>query len=122
MNKFLIAASLTALGLLPALAADDVMAGFYGNTIVSTGGGAEFHTHYRADHTFDLVGSMMLMRHTFNGTWAADGKGNICRSYIGGAPPGAPNPNCTPIVPRKVGETWTSKDGARTLTLKAGVL
>jgi hypothetical protein len=122
MNRFLVAASLIALWVLPALAGDDPMAGFYGNTIVSSGGGVEFHSHYRADHTFDLVGTMMLMSHTFNGTWAVDGKGNICRSYIGEAPPGTANPNCAPLVPRKVGDRWMSKDATRTLTLKAGVL
>ncbi len=122
MKTFWVAASLTALWVLPALAADDVMAAFYGNTIVSTGGGVEFHTHYRADHSFDLAGSMMLMSHTFKGTWAVDGKGDICRTYIGEAPPGTPNPNCSPLVPRKVGDSWTSKDGTHTLTLKAGVL
>jgi hypothetical protein len=36
-------------------AADDMMAGFYGNTVVSVGGALESHTHYRADHTFDVT-------------------------------------------------------------------
>ena len=86
----------------PAFAADDVMAGFYGNTAVSTGGSIEIHTHYRADHTFDFVGSMMFISKTFKGTWALDGKGNICRTYIGDPPPDTTNPSCAPIVARKV--------------------
>jgi len=122
MSKFLIAASFAALCAATALAADDVMAAFYGNTIVSTGGSVEFHTHYRADHTFDLVGSMMLMSHTFKGTWTTDGRGNLCRTFIGDAPPDTPNPNCSPLVPRKVGDSWKSKDNTRTLTLKSGIL
>ena len=121
MNKFLIAAILMTVGAAPALAADDVMAGYYGNTIVSTGGAATIRTHYRADHTFDFTGSMMLMSRTFKGTWALDGKGDLCRTYVGDVPPDTPNPNCVPIVARKVGDVWKSKDGTRTLTLKAGV-
>ena len=122
MKSFLIVASIAILCAAPALAADDVMAGFYGNTAVSTGGMAEIHTHYRADHTFDFVGSMMFISRTFKGTWALDGKGNICRTYIGDLPPDTTNPSCAPIVARKVGDTWKSKDGVRTITLKAGIL
>jgi len=124
MSRFLIAASVAALCAAPALAADDVMAGFYGNTIVSTGGAAEIHTHYRADHSFDLVGSMMGMSRTYKGSWALDGKGDICRTFAGDAPPNAPNPLCTPIAPHQVGDRWTiqSNGNTRTLTLKAGVL
>jgi hypothetical protein len=123
MRKFPIAASLLVFCIAPALAADDGMANFYGNTIVSTGGMAEIHTHYRADHTFDLVGSMMGMSQTFKGNWAADDKGNVCRTFVGEVPPKTPNPLCTPLAPHKVGDSWTvTMDGnTRTLTLKAGV-
>ena len=122
MKRLLLAASLAVLGAAPALAADDVMAGFYGNTAVATGGPAEIHAHYRADHTFDFVASMMLMSRTFKGTWALDGKGNICRTFVGDVPPGTTNPNCVPVAARKVGDTWKSQDGTRTITLKAGIL
>ncbi len=121
MKSFLIAAFLTVLCATPLLAGADVMAGFYGNTAVSTGGPVEFHTHYRADHTFDVVGKVMLMRYTFKGTWALDGKGNICRTFVGDLPPDTVNPSCAPVVARKLGDTWKSKDGTRTITLKAGV-
>ena len=122
MNKFLIAASLAALCIAPVFAADDPMASFYGNTIVSTGGSATLRTHYRADHTFDFTGSMMFMSKTFKGTWALDGKGILCRTYIGDAPPDTSNPQCSPFVPRKVGDVWKSKDNTRTITMKAGIL
>ena len=121
MNKTLIAAALAALCAAPAFADDDVMASFYGNTVVSTGGQFTIRTHYRPDHTFGFVGSMMFMRRTFKGTWTLDGKGNICRTYIGNQPPDTPNPSCAPIVARKVGDIWKSQDGKRTFTLKAGV-
>jgi hypothetical protein len=121
MNRFLIAASLAVIHAAPAFATDDVMANFYGNTIVSKGSSATMRTHYRADHTFDLVGSMMFISKTFKGTWTLDGEGNLCRTYIGSTPPDTPNPQCTPLVPRNVGDVWKSKDNTRTLTLKAGV-
>jgi hypothetical protein len=111
-------------GAAPALAADDLMAGFYGNTIVSTGGVAEIHTHYRADHSFDLVGSMLGMSRTYKGSWTLDGKGDVCRTFAGDPPPQTPNPLCTPIAAHKIGDSWTvTMDGkTRALSLKAGVL
>ena len=123
MNRFLVAACALALGTATAFAADDVMANYYGNTVISTGGTFEIHTHYRADHTFDLVGSMGPMSQTFKGTWAPDDKGNVCRTFVGSAPPNAPNPLCTPLTAHKIGDTWTlqSNGSTRTLTLVAGV-
>ena len=121
MNQYLSGAILTVPRASTAGAEDEPMAGFYGNTIVSTVGSATMRTHHRPDHTFDLVGSMLFMRRTFKGTWALDGKGNICRTYIGDLPPDTTNPSCAPIVARRIGEVWKSKDGTRTSTLKAGV-
>ena len=123
MTRFLIAASIAALCVTPALAADDVMANTYGNTVVSTGGMSEVRSHYRADHSFDMVGSMMGMSKTFKGTWALDGKGNLCRTFDGETPPNTTNPLCTPVAAHKVGETWTvdANGSMRTVTLKAGI-
>jgi opacity protein-like surface antigen len=123
MRRILMAASVLALCAAPALAADDVMAGFYGNTAISTGGMAEIHTHYRADHTFDFAASMMGMSRTGKGTWKIDAGGQICRN-IEDPPAGVTNPSCSPIAAHKVGDTWTmtAKDGTtRTVTLKAGI-
>jgi hypothetical protein len=104
------------------LAADDVMAGYYGNTVVSSGGMGEAHTHYKADHTFDV--SMSAMGQTFNGkgTWSIDDKGQLCRNYET-PPPGMPNPLCIPAEAHKVGDAWsvTINGQTRNLTLKAGV-
>jgi opacity protein-like surface antigen len=123
MPKFLLAASIAALCVTPALAADDVMANTYGNTVISTGGAAEVHTHYRSDHSFDMVGSMMGMSQTFKGTWALDGKGNLCRTFVGDAPRNTANPLCLPIAEHKVGDTWTmdANGQTRTITLKPGI-
>jgi hypothetical protein len=124
MRNIFLAASVVLLIAVPSLAADDIMAGYYGNTVVSTGGMAEIHTHYRADHSFDLTGSMLGMSKSFKGTWALDGKGNVCRTFTGEMPPNTVNPFCSPLDAHKVGDSWTvtGKDGkTRQATLVAGV-
>jgi hypothetical protein len=129
MPKFRLAASaaasvtIAALSVTPALAGDDVMASTFGNTVVSTGGMSEVHTHYRADHSFDMVASMMGMSKTFKGTWSLDGKGHLCRTFEGEAPRNTANPLCLPIAAHKLGETWTveANGETRTATLKPGI-
>jgi hypothetical protein len=107
----------------PAWAADDMMANFYGNTVISTGGIAEVHTRYRPDHSFDMVASRMGFSRTFKGIWAIDAKNNLCRTFVGDAPPDTANPLCVPFTPRKVGDAWTMQMNGSSLsiTLKAGV-
>ena len=123
MRTILLAASALTLLVVPALAADDVMAGYYGNTAVVTGGMFESHTHYRADHTFDVSANAFGQTYSFKGTWAIDDKGQLCRTYVGGAPPNSPNTLCVPAQAHKVGDTWTvtMNGNTRTITLKAGV-
>jgi len=106
-----------------ALAEDDVMAGFYGNTAVSTTAMGEAHTHYRADHSFDMVGSAMGMSKTFKGTWALDGKGHLCRTFDGDMPPNMQNPSCVPIAAHKAGDAWTVEVNGNTanVALKPGI-
>lgn len=102
-----------------AWAADDVMAGFYGNTTVATGGQAETHTAYAADHSFVMkVPSYGVV---FKGTWAVK-DGQLCRTF-NSPPPGIANPLCTPIEAHKVGDTWKIGTGSetRTVTLVQGV-
>jgi len=97
---------------------DDLMAGYYGNTAISTGGRAEVHILYNPDHTFVLKVPVYAME--FRGTWAVKGS-TICFNYEM-APPGVDNPDCSPLVPHKVGDSWIEKadDGTRKLTLVAG--
>ncbi len=123
MRRILLAVSVLTLFAAPALAADDLMAGFYGNTAVVTGGIVESHTHYRADHTFDVSATAMGQSYNFKGTWAIDAKGQLCRTYADPAPPNTPNPLCTPAEAHKVGDTWTvtANGNTRTVTLKAGI-
>ncbi|HUO93372.1 MAG TPA: hypothetical protein VMU22_10645 [Rhizomicrobium sp.] len=98
-----------------AYAEDDVMAGFYGNTAVATGGMAETHTSYSADHSFVMKVPSYGVQ--FKGTWTLNGT-QLCRTFDS-PPPGVSNPLCTPIEAHKVGDTW--KAGERTVTLVKGV-
>jgi hypothetical protein len=122
MRRILLAVSALTLLAAPAVAADDIMAGYYGNTVISSGGTMEAHTHYRADHTFDVSASMMGQTFNGKGTWSIDAKGQLCRNYET-PPPGMTNPLCIPAEAHKVGDSWTvSVNGStRNLTMKAGV-
>jgi hypothetical protein len=121
--KMMMAATtlLLLLGAGPALAADDVMASSYGNTVVSTGGGLESRTHYRADHTFDAVFTAAAGSLTSKGTWVVQGS-QLCRTYDP-VPPGLTNPVCIPVESHKIGDKWTvmMASGAREATIVAGV-
>lgn len=116
MRVFLLAASLIALSAAPALAGDDVMASFYGNTVISKGGMGEVHTYYNADHTFTMKAPAFDV--SWKGTWKVDG-GNMCRAFDGASPPGVTNPLCLPIEAHKVGDTWTV--AGRTVTVVQGI-
>jgi len=111
--------SLAFLSVSAAMAGDDVMSGYYGNTAIAKGGMADTHTVYSADHTFDMKVPSFGME--FKGTWKIDGN-NLCRTYEK-TPPGVTNPFCTPIEAHKVGDTWTmTLDGkTRTISLVQGV-
>jgi hypothetical protein len=102
-----------------AAAADDLLAGFYGNTVISTGGAVESRTHFKADHTFDAVfgGGMFSSK----GTWEIkDGK--LCRTYDPPIP-NVPNPVCVPAEAHKVGDKWTVtvNGDVRQVSLVAGI-
>jgi opacity protein-like surface antigen len=118
MRRLLLAVSLTALSASAALA-DDVMAPFYGNTVIGTGGMADTHSNFNADHSFVMTVPAFHM--TFKGTWKLDGS-TMCRTFDS-PPPGTPNPMCTPFSPRKVGDSWSvTMDGkTRNLSLVPGV-
>jgi YD repeat-containing protein len=112
MRSLLIAAAfaLTA----TAAYADDVMASRYGNTTITTdASGVQTKLYYNADGTF--TGKQGAF--SFSGTWKLDGS-TICLTF-NPAPPGAPNPTCTPVSAHKIGETWNG--GGRTITLVQGI-
>ena len=119
MRPFLLATCLVVLFAGSASAADDVMAPYYGNTVIATGGIADTHSNYNADHTFLM--NVPAMHLSFKGTWKLDG-GNMCRTFET-APPGTPNPLCVPMTPHKVGDSWTMdvNGKARALSLVPGI-
>ena len=123
MRAILSAAAVVVLGSVPALAADDVMAGFYGNTVVVTGDAFQAHVHYRANHTLDISGTASGQAFSTKGTWKIDDKGQICRSYKKAVPTMA-NPFCTAATVHKVGDTWTATTptgSSRNIALVAGI-
>lgn len=122
MRRLLIAAAIAALGAAPAAASDDIMSGYYGNTVISTGGMVESHVHYRADHTFDLSATAMGQNFSSKGTWKIDDKGQLCRTYET-APPGMPNPLCIPAEAHRPGDSWTAtlNGQTRNMTMKPGI-
>ena len=123
MRRILGAAAVVVLGSVPALAAADVMAGFYGNTVVVTGDAFQAHVHYKANHTLDVSGTASGKAFSTKGSWKIDGKGQLCRTYDK-TPPTMTNPFCTPATAHKVGDTWTATmpaGGSRNIALVAGI-
>ena len=118
MRSVLVSVAFTACLIVPAFAGDDLMAGYEGNTTISTGGMAEVHTYYGPDHTFVMNVPAFSLR--FKGTWATNGT-QICFTYEV-APPGVTNPDCSTVTAHKVGDSWTEQanDGQRKWTLVAG--
>lgn len=106
-----------------AFAADDMMAGTYGNTVIGKSAMFESHTHYNADHSFNATYSSAMGSMDTKGTWAVNDKGELCRTFEN-PPPGASNPLCVAWTAHKVGDTWSvgSPTGASVaVSLVAGV-
>lgn len=103
-----------ALSATAAMAADDIMAPRFGNTIVVTNAnGGKSTICYNADYTFKASNGLI----SINGTWKLD-NGKLCRTY-NFTIPGRANPECDPVTPHKVGDTWTS--GENTFSLVKGI-
>ncbi len=108
MKKFaLIAASLCLAT--AAFAADDMMAGFYGNTLVITDQSGVQKWHYTPDHKLTAV---MQDGKKVGGTWSVkDGK--LCELPDGQAEA------CYQMGAKKAGDKWTGRPGM-TLEVVAG--
>jgi len=120
--RLILAASAALLIAAPAFAGDDVMANFYGNTVITKSGMGESHTHYKADHTVTADATSMMGSMTLTGTWSINDKGELCRNYSN-APAMMPNPLCYPWASHKVGDSWTitTPRGSADAKLVAGV-
>jgi hypothetical protein len=112
MRALFMAAAL-ALTVPAALAGEGVMAGFYGNTAIASGGLADTYSHFNPDHSFDL--KVPAYGLTFGGTWKIDGN-TLCRSFDT-PPPGIANPLCTPAEAHKIGDTWVAENNGQKLTV-----
>lgn len=99
--------------------ADDIMANYYGNTLIAKTATSELHIHYLADHTFNASGHGASGPIALQGKWFLDDKGRLCRNYDPPLP-GTPNPVCTAWASHAVGETWTVMQNV-TLTLVQGI-
>lgn len=114
MSRFS-AFAVVALTMMPLASAaeEDVMASRYGNTTVSTNAKGEVtKAYYNADHTMTSV----IGGKTFKATWTLK-DGIVCRIYEHPLP-SMTNPDCRPVQPRKVGESWSVGSGADKMDLK----
>lgn len=104
-----------ALSATAAMAGDEVLASRFGNTtITSDASGMSSKIYYQADHSFTGVqGDQQLA-----GTWEVKGS-QVCLTFTSEAPPGYPNPICTPVAAHAVGETWQA--GPFTVQLVEGI-
>ena len=114
MRILLGALAALALSATAAFAGEEVMASRFGNTtITSDASGMSSKIYYEADHSFTgIQGELQLA-----GTWEVTGS-QICLTFSSEAPPGYPNPICTPVSNHAVGETWSA--GPFTVQLVAG--
>jgi hypothetical protein len=105
-----------------AIAGDEVMAPYVGNTLTATdGSGRVTRVYYGGDHTWVGVGPEGRSK----GTWSIQNGDQLCVKQTEPAPP--PNvqaPPCIKLEPRKVGDSWTwtppGASAAMTITLTAG--
>ena len=120
--RFILATSVALSLSTAAIAADDIMANYYGNTVIGKSALGQSHTHYLANHTFDAALSNDQGSMQTDGTWALNDKGEICRTY--NIPvPGLPNTLCNAWAAHKVGDSWQVTVNGRTseLSLVAGI-
>lgn len=91
----------------PALAADDPLAAFYGNTVVvKAAGGSETRIHYKDDQTYSLSDTE---RGDASGTWAIEGD-KLCMAQTEPKPAEGQEKLCVPSpAGKKVGDSWDDK-------------
>jgi hypothetical protein len=122
MRAVLLGAILSLALAIPALAEDDVMASRYGNTTDSVDAkGIHTKIYYSADHTFKAAIADLKV----HGTWKVENS-TLCLTFVdppANLPSTFPNPTCLPTAVHKVGDTWTTGEGAmaRSVSIKPGI-
>jgi hypothetical protein len=120
MRLVIAAAALVASSTL-AIAGEEVMSGYFGNTVIATSPMGEMKVRYKPDHTFSGRAKGPMGNYDISGTWKLDTQGNLCRKYVtNGAdlPPGTPNPYCAPVQAHKPGDSWQVTENGRTADVK----
>lgn len=92
----------------PAAPQNDILAGFYGNTLITLDNGIKSYFYYNADHTF--TGKVPQFYFALKGTWFVNEKGEVCRVFDP-LPPTLTNPDCGPMLVHKVGEMGRDPTG-----------
>jgi opacity protein-like surface antigen len=82
--RFILAASAALALSTAAIAADDIMANYYGNTVVGKSALGQSHTRYRANHTFDAALSNDQGSMETDGTGAAHQVGDSWQITVNG--------------------------------------
>jgi hypothetical protein len=120
--RFILAVSAALALSATAIAGDDIMANYYGNTVIGKSAMGQSHTHYKANHTFDAALSNDQGSMETDGTWALNDKNELCRTYNNPVP-GMPNPICVGWGAHKVGDSWQITVNGRTseVSLVAGI-
>ncbi len=106
MKRILMVAA--AFALTSAVAYADNLAGYYGNTVITTApDGKVTKSKVKADHTYS---SVMPDGTAASGTWAWKVEPEACFTQVTPAPAADYKPCCTKIDPHKVGDKWELKD------------
>jgi hypothetical protein len=122
MRAVLLGVALSLALAMPALAEEDVMAARYGNTTDSVDAqGIHTKIYYSADHTFKAA----IASTQVHGTWKIE-NAIVCLTFVdppANLPSTFPNPTCLPVTAHKVGDTWTTGEGAmaRSVSIKPGI-
>ena len=113
MKSFILSVALAAVCITSAVAADDPVAGRYGNTtIVTTATGRVVKIWYEPDHTVTWMTGPI----TRQGTWAMEGT-MMCIT-LQDPPGGMPAKSCNPYTAHKIGDTWSVNEGPAKLDLQ----
>ena len=122
MRRIGLALAAAALASTAALAGDEVMAPYVGNTLTATdAAGRVTKVYYGANRTWAAIGPGGRSK----GTWSIQNGDELCVKQTDPKPPeNIQAPPCLKLEPRKVGDSWTwtppGASGPMTLTLTAG--
>jgi hypothetical protein len=95
----------------PTSSAVQAMQSRFGNTVITRRPGSEWHLYFNRDGTFS--GQEIISRYRVSGAWRAVGA-YVCVTYTPPLP-SIQNPDCKPVSPQNVGDTWIANGVSSTL-------